>query len=318
MSTGPASSLLLATGRVRRRKRVNRAMEAVATLASALAVALLAIVVVSVLIRALPALNLDLFTKTQALFGQPGGGIAHAIVGSLLLVAMAMAMALPVGVLVAIYVSEFASPRVSLLVRTSLDVLNGIPSIVIGIFIYALLVLSHRQNAFFGSCALAIIMLPLVSRATQEVLGLVPQSLREASQALGVSKWRTVLRIVLPTTLGGIMTGTTLAVARAAGETAPLLFTSSIFLNQVTYDPSKPVASLPLTIFTYSESPDPTQHNQAWAAAFILIVFVLVSSLTARYLLHRNRRKIEGQGAPRQRLLNLTSVYGFMRGGGGA
>jgi len=290
----PGSGILRAGGRVNRRKRVSRTMEAVATLASALAVAVLGIVIVSVFVKALPALDWDLFTKTQATFGEAGGGIANAFAGSLVLVGVAALMALPVGVLIAIYVTEFAPPSLGQLVRLALDVLNGVPSIVIGIFVYALLVLSHRQNAFFGSCALAIIMLPLVSRSTQEVLVLVPQSLREASQALGVSKWRTVIRVVLPTTLGGILTGTVLAVARAAGETAPLLFTSSLFFNKVSWDPHHPVDSVPLTIFTYSESPDPNLHKQAWAAAFVLIMFVLVTSLTARYLLHRSRRKLRG------------------------
>jgi phosphate transport system permease protein len=283
---------LVATGRVRRRKRRSRVVEAFAVAASALAVAVLAVVVVSVLVRAIPALNLDLFTKTAAVFGEPGGGIAHAFVGSLLLVALATAMALPVGVLVAIYVSELARPRAGLVVRSALDVLNGIPSIVIGVFVYALLVLRFRQNALVASVALAIIMLPVVSRATQEVLALVPQSLREASQALGVSKWRTVVRVVLPSALGGMLTGATLGVARAAGETAPILFTSTLFTNTVSADPRHPVASVPFTIFTYSESPDPHLHQQAWAAAFVLIAFVLVTSLTARYLLHRSRRKL--------------------------
>lgn len=283
---------LVATGRVRRRKRRSRLAEAFAVGASALAVTVLALVVVSVLVKAVPALNPDLFTKTAAVFGEPGGGLAHAFVGSLLLVALATAMALPVGVLVAIYVSELARPRTALLVRSALDVLNGIPSIVIGIFVYALLVLRFRQSALVASVALAIIMLPVVSRAAQEVLALVPPSLREASQALGVSRWRTVLRVVLPAALGGILTGATLAVARAAGETAPILFTSTLFTNTVTLDPRHPVASVPFTIFTYSESPDPHLHEQAWAAAFVLIAFVLVTSLTARYLLHRSRRKL--------------------------
>src|SRR5581483_5581725 len=269
-----------------RRRRKNRAMEALALAASALAVGVLGLVVVSVLVRALPALNLDLFTKNQALFGQRGGGLANAFVGSLLLVALAAAMALPVGVLVAIYVGELAPPRVALAVRTALDVLNGIPSIVVGIFVYALLVVRFRQ------VALAIIMLPLVARSTQEVLALVPRSLREASHALGVSTWRTVLRVVLPTTLGGILTGATLAVARAAGETAPILFTSTLFTNSVSADPRHPVATVPFAIFTYSESPDPNLHRQAWAAAFVLIVFVLLPSLGARFLLHRSRRKL--------------------------
>jgi phosphate transport system permease protein len=285
-------SRLRATGIVRRRKRRNRVMEGLSTLASALAVAVLGIVIVSVFLKGVPALNWDFFTKNAPLFGEPGGGIANAIVGTALLVAMAGAMALPVGVLVAIYVSEFAPRRIALLVRTSLDVLNGIPSIVIGIFVYALLVLRFKQSAFLASVALAIIMLPLVSRSAQEVLALVPDSLRQASQALGVSKWRTVLRVVLPTTLGGILTGTTLAVARAAGETAPILFTSTLFTNTVTTDPSRPVATIPFKIFFYSESPDPNLHQQAWAAAFVLIMFVLLTSLAARYLLHRSRRKL--------------------------
>jgi phosphate transport system permease protein len=305
--------LLRASGRVRRRKRVNRTMEGLAILASAAAVGVLGIVVVSVLLKGVSALNLDFFTKTQPLFGETGGGVAHAIVGSLVLVALATAMALPAGVLVAIYVSEFARGRVALVIRTALDVLNGVPSIVIGIFVFALLVVGHQQSAFAGSCALAIIMLPLVSRATQEVLALVPQSLREAGLALGVSKWRTTLRVVLPTALGGILTGTTLAVARAAGETAPLLFTSSIFLNKVQLDPGHALASIPITIFTYSESPDPNQHAQAWAAAFVLIMFVLVTSLTARYLLHRSRRKLTGAGTPARP--SFLRAFTFLRGG---
>jgi phosphate transport system permease protein len=285
---------LVASGSVRRRKRRNRAVEAMAVVASALAVAMLALVVISVLVKALPALNGDLFTKTAPPFGEAGGGIAHAFVGSLVLVGLATAMALPLGVLIAIYVSEFARPRIALTVRSALDVLNGIPSIVIGIAVFSVLVIRFHQNAFIAAIALAIIELPLIARATQEVLALVPQTLREASHALGVSKWRTVLRVVLPTTLGGIVTGATLAVARAAGETAPILFTSTLFTNTVSADPHHPVASVPFVIFTYSESPDPAQHSQAWAAAFVLIVFVLVTSLTARFLLHRAARKLRG------------------------
>ena len=208
-------------------------------------------------------------------------------------------MALPVGVLIAIYVSEFARPKVAVVIRSALDVLNGIPSIVIGIFVYTLLVLRFKQSAFMASIALAIIGLPLISRATQEVLKLVPQSLREASQALGVSKWRTVLLVVLPTTIGGIMTGTTLAVARMAGETAPILFTSTLFLNATSTDPSTPLATVPFKIFhVLGGSPDPDLHEQAWAAAFVLIMFVLVISLGARYFLYRSQRKLTGAGRP--------------------
>ena len=277
---------------LRRRKRKNRAMEIVALLSSALAVGVLGLVVVSVLLKALPALNLDLFTKNQALFGQSGGGLANAFVGSLLLVALAAGMALPVGVLVAIYVSEFARPRVGLIIRTALDVLNGIPSIVIGIFVYALLVIAHGQSGYAGAVALAIIMLPLVTRATQEVLLLVPSTLREASLALGVRRWRTVLGVILPSSVGGILTGTVLAVARAAGETAPLLFTTSIFANSVETDVTKALPNIPVLIFTYSEQADPALHEQAWAAALVLMAFVLIASLAAKGLLARSRRRL--------------------------
>jgi phosphate transport system permease protein len=285
--------LLSAGGRVRRRKRVNRAVEGAWLLASALAVGVLGVVTISVLIRGIPALNLDLFTKTAATFGESGGGIANAFVGSLVLVGLAAAMALPVGVLTAIYVSEFAEQRIAQGIKLTLDVLNGLPSIVIGIFLFALLVVGRGQNAFIGSLALAIIMLPLISRSTQEVLALVPNHLREASLALGVSKWRTIVGVILPTTLSGILTGTTLAVARAAGETAPLLFTTSLFGNTVSGDVNHALASVPVIIFTYSEAPDPHLNDQAWAAAFVLITFVLVTSLASRALLARSRRKLE-------------------------
>src|SRR5262245_38160315 len=198
---------LEARGRVRRRKLVNRLMEALALFASLGAVAVLAIVVLSVLQRGIPALNLDLFTKVQAPFGETGGGIAHAILGTVVLVLLATLMALPFGVLVAIYVSEFARPSVARFLRLALDVLNGVPAIVIGVFVYALIVVPlHKQSGWAGAFALAIVMLPLVSRATMEVLALVPPTLREASFALGVSRWRTTVRVVLPTVLGGIMT----------------------------------------------------------------------------------------------------------------
>ena len=293
MSAEPRTGLLLATGRVKRRKRVNKAVEFGATLGAFAAVAVLALMIGSVVVKALPALNWDLFTKNQATFGEAGGGIQNALVGSALLVGVAAVMALPFGVLIAIYVSEFASPKIGVVIRTGLDVLNGVPSIVIGIFVYGLLVLRFKQSGLIASFALAIIMLPLISRSAQEVLKLVPMSLREASHALGVSKWRTVLQVVLPTTAGGIATGATLAVARAAGETAPIIFTTTLFTNTTSFDPRQPVNSIPFMIFFNSESPDPHLHEQAWAGAFILIVFVLTTSLTARYLLHRSARKLQ-------------------------
>jgi phosphate transport system permease protein len=286
-------SRLSASGNVRRRKLVNHGVEFTWVLAAALAVGVLATVTLSVLVKALPALNADLFTQTPATFGEPGGGIEHAFVGSLVLVALATAIACPVGVLIAIYVTEFANHRVARVIKLTLDVMNGLPSIIIGIFLFVLLVVGRGQNGFIGALALSIIMVPIVSRTTQEVLALVPQNLREASLALGVSKWRTIVGVILPTTFSGILTGTTLAMARAAGETAPLLFTTSLFGNAVSTDPNHALASIPVIIYTYSEAPDSHLNDQAWAAAFVLISFVLVTSLLARFLLSRSRRKLE-------------------------
>jgi phosphate transport system permease protein len=291
---------LRATGRSRRRLLANRLAEGGATVAALLAVAALIVVIWSVGSRGIGALNWAFFTKGPAVFGEAGGGVAPALVGSLLLVAIATAIALPFGVLAAIYVSEFAPKRIGEQIRLWLDVLNGFPSIVIGIFVFALCVKvqlplvgwGKHQSAFAGGGALAIIMLPLVGRATMEVLRLVPNELRDASYALGVSKWQTVLRVVLPTAFGGILTGTTLAIARAAGETAPLLFTSAIAGQVVDWNPTHSVQSIPLMIFQNSESPDQGLQAQAWAGAFVLIVFVLVTSLTARFLLDRSRKKL--------------------------
>ena len=291
---------LRATGRSKRRLVANRVAELAAVLAAAVAIFALGVLVWSVFSRGVHALNWGFFTKGPALFGQTGGGVAPALAGSLLLVGIATVMALPFGVLTAIFVSEFAPRRIGEQIRLWLDVLNGFPSIVIGIFVFALCVKvklpivgwGRHQSAFAGGFALAIIMLPLVARATMEVLTLVPNQLREASYALGVSKWQTVLRVVLPTASGGILTGTTLAIARAAGETAPLLFTCVIAGQVVDWNPTHSVNSIPFTIFQYSEAPDEALHQQAWALAFVLIAFVLVTSLTARFLLERSRRKL--------------------------
>lgn len=280
--------------RTRRRKLVNLFMQALATLAALSAVAVLVLVIVSVARRAFGALTWDFFTKTAATFGESGGGVANALVGTIVLVAVAAVMAVPVGILIALYVSEFAPPRIANLCKLVLDVLNGLPSIIIGIFVFGLLVLGSGQAAWKGSFALAIIMLPLIARATQEVLALVPSTLREGALGLGASRWRTVVGVVLPTSIGGILTGTVLAVARAAGETAPLLFTTSIAANEITWDPRQPLLSIPVDIFALSESPDPADHARAWALGFVLIAFVLVISLSARLLLVRHQKKLEG------------------------
>jgi phosphate transport system permease protein len=288
----------LTSEHLRRRRLVNRLVEGLATLAALLAVAVLVIVVASVAKRGAGALNADFFTKTPSFlaFGdQPESGIANAIVGSLVIVAMAVLMALPIGVLAAIYLNEFAPPRVRLPLTLALDVLNGVPAIVIGIFVFVLLVVGHGQSALKASFALAILMLPLVARSTQEVLALVPNSMREASLALGAARWRTTLSVVLPQTVGGIITGATLATARVAGETAPLLFTSSLAGNDVSWNLSDPLSSMPLFIFTASEQADPVLQEQAWGTALVLIAFVLIASIIARAFGLRSRRRMSGK-----------------------
>jgi len=279
--------IMRGAGRLRRRRLVNRAMEALATLAALAAVAVLGIVIVSVAIRGIGAINIDFLVKSPAAYGQTGGGIANAIVGTLLLITLASAMALPVGILIGIHTSQFARPKTAYAVRFALDILNGVPTIVTGIFVFGLLVVGKSQSGWAGAFALAIIMLPIVARSADEVLALVPSNLKEASLALGVPRWRTVIRVVLPTAASGMITGALLAVARVAGETAPLLFTCSIAFNSVSANPSIAVASIPVKIFELSENFSPEAHEQAWAAALLLIVFVLLLNILARALYGR-------------------------------
>ena len=205
-----------------------------------------------------------------------------------------MIIAIPVAVLVAIYMSEYARPGVAKGLRIVLDVLNGVPAIVVGIFVFGILVVGHGQSAVYGAFALAILMLPMVARATQEVLEIVPRSQRDASLALGVTKWRTTWNIILPSAIGGILTGVVIAVARVAGETAPLLFTSSIAANQISGDVSQALPTLPVAIFAFSESADPGEQAMGWAAALVLIAFVLVMNILAKVFAGRKRRSLEG------------------------
>jgi phosphate transport system permease protein len=280
--------------RLRRRRAVNRGMELLALLAAALAVFILGVVVWSVAQRGGSALNLDLFTKAQQAFAGPHvkQGLANAFAGTLVIVGLATAGALPVGILIAIYVNEFAPPRVKYFVGLTLDVLFGVPAIVIGIFVYGLLVVGRGQSAFAGAFALGVIMLPLVARSTIEVLALVPNSLREAALGVGAPRWRMTLGVVLPQTVGGIVTGTTLAVARIAGETAPLLTVSSLPGNGTAWNPSHALQTIPLAIFEATESPYASDHALAWAGALVLVLFILFASLSARWLATRNRRKL--------------------------
>jgi phosphate transport system permease protein len=284
---------LAPTRQLRRRNVLNRFVEIVMLTAALAAIAILVAVILAVVQRGHGALSKDFFLKgpTTSFLGTTGG-IANSIVGTLVIVACATVIALPIGILVAVYTSEFAHGWVRRVLAFTLDVINGIPSIVIGIFVFGIYVLQHQQSAYAAGLALSIIMLPLVARSTQEVLALVPDSLREASFAMGVSRWRTVVGLIIPASFGGVLTGGTLAIARAAGETAPLLFTCALTTTQTSWDPRLPLQSIPLTIFQDLENPDPALHQQAWGAALVLLTFVLVVSVLSKAVLARNRRKL--------------------------
>jgi phosphate transport system permease protein len=289
-------SPLIASGNLRRRKIVSRLATSGATIGAFFAVLILGILVFSVAQRGASAISWDFLTKAPALPGQPGGGIGPAIVGTAMIVAIATLIAAPIGVLLALFLVEFAPPVIAKPVQLLVDLLNGMPSIIIGLFIFGLLVSGHHQAGFAGSVALAILMLPLVARSTQEILLLQPQTMRDAADALGVSRWRAVIGVVLPSALGGIVTGTVLAIARAAGETAPLLFTTSIFAGGYSFDvfggDRQGLPNIPITIFQLSEDPDPAAHTRAWGAALVLLVFILLANIFARTLLARQQRKL--------------------------
>lgn len=286
---------LVPSGHLRRRQLVSRLFESGQTISALLAVAAMAIVVWSVASRGASVLSLDFLTKDPPVLpDNPGGGIAPAIVGTAVMMALATAIAMPMGVLVALYLTEFAKPAPARAIRLVLDLMNGLPTIVIGLFVFGLLVVGKSQSGFAGSLGLAVVMLPLIARAAQEVLALVPRPLREAAEALGVSHWRTVRGVILPGALGGILTATVLALARAAGETAPLIFTSSIFSERVSLNPfsGQGMPNIPVYIFKASEAADPYGFARAWGAALVLLAFILVSSLSGRALLQRSRARL--------------------------
>jgi phosphate transport system permease protein len=293
----PAPTLLSPAPGDGRRKVVNRAVEAASTFAALLAVAVLLLVVISVLVKGLPAINIDFITKNPQIspFGKNLGGIANSIVGTGILIGLATVISVPLAILIAVYTTEFAPPAVGAAIRFALDILNGVPTIVTGVFIFGVMVVGSHQSGWAGAVALGIVELPIVARSAQEVLTLVPRSLHEAGLALGLRRWRIVLRIILPTAAGGLITGAVLGVARVAGETAPLLFTSSIFSNLgLTTSPTQAMPNIPVTIFDLSESASPSDHAQAWAAALLLILFVLVLSVVARTFYERSRSKLQG------------------------
>jgi phosphate transport system permease protein len=286
-------SPLTPTGNLRRRKVVSQIVQRAATAAAVIAVALLVIVVWSVFKNGAEALSWDFLTKDMPQFGGNEGGIGPAILGTAEIVFVATAIAMPLGILIALFLTEFAKPSLANSVRLTLDLINGLPSIVISVFIFGVMVAGHHGSGFAAAVALAIIELPLIARGSQEVLLLVPNTLREGADALGVAKRRSVLGVILPAAMGGILTSTVLAVARAAGETAPVLILSSIFNNHLHTNPFEPLANIPVLIFQLSEQPDPAGYARAWGAGFVLLSFILIASLAGRVALARSRSKLQ-------------------------
>ena len=236
--------------------------------------------------RGLGSINWAFLTQTPKPVGEPGGGMANAIVGSMLILGIASIIGVPFGIGAGIYLAEFGRNRFGSAIRFTADVLNGVPSIVIGIVAWAILVRGHGFSALAGGVALAIMMVPTICRTTEEMLLLVPQALREAAYGLGVPRWRTTLSITLRTATSGVITGVMLAFARVAGETAPLLFTAlgNTFWN-LRYD--QPTAALPLQIYVYANSPYDDWHRQAWAGSFVLILLIVGSVAAVRYAVRR-------------------------------
>jgi phosphate transport system permease protein len=266
------------------RKALSGCVSIFTFLCACCAITPLCLVFIHLLRMGAGSLNLDFFTHLPAGPGEAGGGMANAIVGTLELLGLACVIGVPTGVLGGVYLAEFGSPRVNWTIRFLCDILNGVPSIIWGIVINGLVVITMKGfSAYAGGLALGCLMIPLVMRTTEEVLVLVPQGYREAALALGISHWKTTVHIVMKAAARGIITGILLALARAAGETAPLLFTAlgNSYWNN---DLSKPIAALPLQIFAYAISPYDNWHRQAWAGALVLVAFIFTLNISVRFL----------------------------------
>ena len=267
---------------------MDKAMTVLAYLCTLAAIVPLTLVLIYVAVKGLGAWNPQFFTGLPQLFGT-GGGISNAIVGTGIIVGLASLMGIPFGIMAGIYLAEYGDNRLGGFVRFTADVMTGVPSIVVGIFAYGLLVVNMGGfNAFAGAFSLAILMVPIITRTTEEIIRLVPDSIREAALALGAPRWKTIVRVVVPTALGGIITGILLAVARVAGETAPLILTilGSNFLNTKVFQ--GPMAALPLQIYNFARSPYEGVIAAAWGASLVLVLMVLILSLAAR-LIFKNR-----------------------------
>ena len=268
--------------RQRIRRILSTVMVVVMGLAVVVAVLPLLLILGTLVVKGAGAINFAFFTQMPAPAGETGGGVAHAIVGTLLIVGAACLIGIPIGMAAGVYCAEYPGSRLATVTRFVADVLNGTPSIVVGVVAWTMIVARQKHfSGFAGSAALAMLMIPMVMRTTEELIKMVPHSLREAALALGYPRWRTSLSIVVRTTLPGIVTGILLSTARIAGETAPLLFTAlgSAFMGT---DLSQPMAALPLTVFTYATGPYEEWHRLAWATALVLIIVVLLLSLAAR------------------------------------
>jgi len=266
------------------RKIKSGLASAIAFISAVLVITPLGLVFFHLLVNGASSVNWDFFTKLPAPVGAVGGGMANAIVGSLELLALAGAIGIPIGVLGGVYLAEYGSARINSVLRFLADVLNGVPSITWGVVVYGLVVLRFKGfSAYAGGLALGLIMIPLILRTTEEVVLLVPNGYREAALALGVSRWKTIVHIVMKTASKGIITGILLALARVGGETAPLLFTAfgNHFWN---HSLSQPIAALPLQVFTYAISPYDDWHRQAWAGALVLVTGIFCVNVLVRIL----------------------------------
>jgi len=270
-----------------RRKVISSAFVGFCAAAVVLALVPLAMILFFVVSQGIRALNADFFTHMPTPVGEAGGGMANSIVGTLMLTGLGSLMAIPIGILSGVYMAEYAGSRFASAIRFAADTLNGVPSIVIGVFAYGVAVLPFKQfSALAGGLALGIMMIPIIARTTEELLILVPGTMREGALALGATRARAVFTVVLPAALPGIVTGVVLALARIAGETAPLLFTS--FNNRFfSTNVAQPISSLPVQVFTYAISPYEDWHRQAWAGALVLVSIVLICSILARFATRR-------------------------------
>lgn len=270
-----------------RRRLTDRLMTGLAILTVVIVLAPLIAIFGDLVYKGATSLNWAFFTQTPRPVGETGGGMANAIVGSVLILGIASVIGVPFGIGAGIYLAEFGRNRLGSFIRFTADVLNGVPSIVMGIVAFAIVVLYQKHfSALAGGAALAIMMVPTISRTTEEMLLLVPQSLREAAYGLGVPRWRTTLSITLRTATSGVITGVMLAFARVAGETAPLLFTTlgNQFWN---LQPNQPTAALPLQIYVYANSPYDDWHRQAWAGSLVLIILIVGAVSAVRYAVRR-------------------------------